>query len=83
MKSQLTVALCFLLLGSGVAQAQDMTAVEDSTNQAGPPPQAVTPPTPAPEQQPPAPPQQPPPRVQGQTQPQIQPAPGGQQAHTP
>ena len=83
MKTKLTVALCFLLSGSGFAQAQEMSVSGDPTSQvsqSGPPPQAVTPPTPAPDQQPPAPPQQPPPRVQGQTQPQIQPAPVGQQA---
>ena len=82
MKTELTVAAGFLFLGVGFAQAQDMSTSEDpmgQTFQAGAPPQAATPPTPAPEQQPPAPPQQPPARVQGQTQPPIQAAPGGQQ----
>jgi hypothetical protein len=75
-KIKLTFALCFLFLGSGLAQAQNMSAVDNSTNQtsqAGPPPQAAQPSTPAPEQQPPAPPEQPlpPGQAQSQTQPRA------------
>ncbi|HJX52639.1 MAG TPA: hypothetical protein VJ801_07740, partial [Polyangia bacterium] len=87
MKTKLTASLCFLLLGLGVAKAQDVGVTSNSTSQgsaAGPAPQAVQPPTPAPDLQPPAPPQQPPaPPVQdqAQAQPQIQqPAPAAQAA---
>ena len=86
MKTELTGTLCFLLLGSSIARAQGMSVSGDPTSQVsqtGPPPQAVTPPTPAPDRQPPAPPQEPPPRVQGQTEPQTQPAPGGQRGVDP
>jgi hypothetical protein len=57
MKTTLAVCVCFLLLGFGVAQAQKVTVIGESTSQvsaAGAEPQAVQPPTPAPEQQPPA-----------------------------
>src|ERR1700690_1945454 len=86
MKTKLTLSLCFLLLGFGVAQAQEVTVVGDSTSQgsaAGAAPQAVQPPTAAPDMQPPAPPRQPPaPPVQGQGQgqPQMQQPVGSAQA---
>lgn len=86
MKTKLTVSLYSLLLGFGVAQAQEVTVIGDSTSQVstpGPAPQAVQPATPAPDQQPPAPPQQPPAppvQAQGQTQPQMQQPTGGAQA---
>ena len=72
MRTKLTASLCFLLLGLGVARAQNVTVIGDSTSQAsaaGPAPQAVQPPTPAPDLRPPAPPQKPPaPPVEGQAQ---------------
>ncbi|MGB7811227.1 MAG: hypothetical protein WBP56_08865, partial [Polyangia bacterium] len=63
MKTTLTVSLCLLLLGLGVARSQEMSPVGDSTTQISNPgatPQAAQPPTPAPDMQPPPPPQQPP-----------------------
>jgi hypothetical protein len=73
MKIKLIVSISSLILRFGVAQAQDVSSVENSTSQAAP--QFVQPSTPAPDMQPPAPPQQPPaPPVQsqGQVQPQMQ-----------
>ena len=80
MKTKLTACLCFLLLGFGVARADEAL------------PQSVQPATPAPDMQPPAPPQQPPAppvQAQGQAQPQMQqpvgsaqPASGGQWVYT-
>jgi len=78
MKIKLTVSLCLLSLGFGVARAQEMNGIDDSTSQGsasppGAPPQAMEPPTAPPDIQPPAPPQQPPaPPVQDQAQFQMQ-----------
>ena len=86
MKIRLTVSICSLIVRLGIAQAQEMSVVGNSTGQVaagetGSLPQSVQPSTPAPDMQPPAPPQQPPaPPVQLQTEPQVQqqPAAGGQ-----
>ena len=78
MRIKLAVSICSLILKLGVAQAQEMSPVDNSTSQAAP--QSVQPSTPEPDMQPPAPPQQPPaPPVQsqGQAQPQMQQPAGG------
>src|SRR5450759_4426567 len=81
MKTQLTACLSFLLLGTGVARADEGAGnvVDISTGQAPNPrpgrsPQAVQPSSAAPERQPPAPPLQPPsPPVQAQARAQVRP----------
>ena len=79
MKIALTGFVCVLVLGSGLARAQEGAGAtfDPASNQVASVPQAVEPTTPAPVQMPPAPPLQPPPPPVEETEQ------GGQEASAP